>query len=157
MPQPRRTTSRRTTAKRTTARRTTARKTTARPSTKSSQDKAIERFNKSLDAAQKALKDVRSTAGTGAKDLYSTFNKSLTQARRDSGKLAKNLQRDIQKGAKRTASAARGRPTATRRAASGRAATRRSTSGRSTARRATSGRSTARRSTSGRSSSRRSR
>jgi hypothetical protein len=138
MPQPRRTTSRRTTS--------------------ASQKRRVERFNKSLDAAQKALKDLRSDVGTGAKDVYSNLSKSLTQARRDGGKLARNLQRDVQQGAKRTASAARGRTaggtsrrTTTRRASSGRSTTRRSTSGRSTARR-----STARRSSSGRSSSRRS-
>jgi hypothetical protein len=129
------------------------RRTRSRRSTSSSQKRTLDRFNKSLDAAQKALKDVRSDVGTGAKDLYSNFSKSLTQARRDSGKLAKNLQRDVQTGAKRTASAARGRTaggtsrrTTRRRASSGRSTTRRSTSGRSTARRSTSGRSRSRRS-----------
>jgi hypothetical protein len=151
MPQPRRTTSRRTTARRTTARRSPARRTTARRSTSASQNKAIERFNKSLDQAQKALKDLRSDVGTGGKDLYSNFSKALTQARRDSGKLARNLQRDLQKGAKRTASAARGRAVAGGRSTTRKTTTRRATSGRSTARRSTARRSTARRSSTRRS------
>jgi hypothetical protein len=107
-------------------------------------------MNKSLDAALQTLKDMRKDVGTGAKDHYSNLSKSLRQARSDSGKLGRRLQRDLQKGASRTASAARGKSTGTR------PTTGRSTTRRTTTRRATTRRATTRRSTSGRSSSRRS-
>ena len=54
---------------------------------------------KSLDAAQEALADLRKgtgrDVGQGARDLYSDLRTFVSSARRDTGKLAKALQRDF--------------------------------------------------------------
>lgn len=54
---------------------------------------------KSLDAAQEALAELRKgtgrDVGQGARDLYSDLRTFVSSARRDTGKLAKALQRDF--------------------------------------------------------------
>jgi hypothetical protein len=80
---------------------------------------ALTRLNRSLDAAQEALaelrKDTGRDVGQGARDLYKDLRTFVTSARRDSGKLAKALQRDFEQAQKRLAGApaARARTAAT--------------------------------------------
>ena len=132
---------------------------------------AIQRLNKSLDAAQDALaalrKDVSRGVGAGSRDLHKNLQRFITEARRDSGRLSKAIERDVQglqkrisrssptKASPRAGSRRKvaGRSTAKR--TTSRTATRRKAAGRSTARRTTAGRPTARRTTAGRSTARR--
>ena len=80
---------------------------------------ALRRLNRSLDAAQEALaelrKDTGRDVGQGARDLYKDLRGFVTSARRDSGKLAKALQRDFEQAQKRLTGvpASRARTTAT--------------------------------------------
>jgi hypothetical protein len=75
---------------------------------------ALKRLNRSLDAAQEALgelrKDTGRDVGQGARDLYKDLRTFVTSARRDSGKLAKALQRDFEQAQKRLAGAPAGKP-----------------------------------------------
>ena len=99
---------------------------------------ALKRLNRSLDAAQEALaelrKDTGRDVGQGARDLYKDLRAFVTSARRDSGKLTKALQRDFEQAQKRLAGApaARSRAAATpsrrRRAQAGAARSTRKTS-----------------------------
>ena len=61
----------------------------------------------SLDAAQEALAELRKGAGRdvgqGARDLYSDLRTFVSSARRDTGKLAKALQRDLTQAQKQLA------------------------------------------------------
>ncbi len=62
---------------------------------------------KSLDAAQEALAELRKgtgrDVGQGARDLYSDLRTFVSSARRDTGKLAKALQRDFTQAQKQLA------------------------------------------------------
>jgi len=66
---------------------------------------ALKRLNRSLDAAQDALgelgKDTGRDVGHGARDLYKDVRTFVSSARRDTGKLAKALQRDFEQAQKR--------------------------------------------------------
>ena len=66
---------------------------------------ALRRLNRSLDGAEEALaklrKDTGRGVGQGARDLYEDLQTFVTSARRDSGKLAKALQRDFEQAQKR--------------------------------------------------------
>ena len=61
----------------------------------------------SLDAAQEALAELRKGAGRdvgqGARDLYSDLRTFVSSTRRDTGKLAKALQRDFTQAQKQLA------------------------------------------------------
>ena len=100
---------------------------------------AVARLNKSLDAAQDALaalrNDVSKDVSTGARGLYKDVQKFVKDARRDSGRLGKALQRDIEKAQKRIAPAPRAKSSAKR---SSRAGAPRKAAARSTAKRTTS-------------------
>jgi len=80
---------------------------------------ALKRLTTSLDAAQDALaelrKDTGRDVGQGARDLYRDLRTFVSTARRDTGKLAKALQRDFEQAQKRVAGtpATRSRTTAT--------------------------------------------
>jgi hypothetical protein len=80
---------------------------------------ALKRLTRSLDAAQEALvelrKDTGRDVGQGARDLYKDLRAFVSSARRDSGKLAKALQRDFEQAQKQLAGTppARSRSTAT--------------------------------------------
>jgi hypothetical protein len=80
---------------------------------------ALKRLTTSLDAAQDALVELRKDAGRdvgqGARDLYRDLRTFVSSARRDSGKLAKALQRDFEQAQKRVAGTptTRSRTTAT--------------------------------------------
>jgi exonuclease VII small subunit len=125
------------------------RSTSTRSSSRFKQPAALKRLTTSLDTAQKAIADLRKEGGRdvgkGATDLYGDLRTFVSNARRDSNKLAKALQREFDQAQKQLAKAAKGQ----------RATTGRSTSSRSTSKRGTSSRSTTSRSTSGRSTSRR--
>ena len=62
---------------------------------------------KSLEAAQEALAELRKgtgrDVGEGARDLYSDLRTFVSSARRDTGKLAKALQRDLTQAQKQLA------------------------------------------------------
>lgn len=128
---------------------------------------AMKQLSTSLDAANKALAELRKDASRdvsgGAHDIYSGLRTFVTSARKDSNKLAKALQRDFEQAQKQLAKAtasARSRSSG-RQAGSGASSSRSSSSGgssargtakRSTAKRSTAKRSTAKRSTGGRGS-----
>jgi hypothetical protein len=99
-------------AKKTTTRRTAAGR--KRPSAKRGSAKepaALRRLNKSLESASDALnalrKDVGKDVGGGAQDLYKGLQKFVKDARRDSGKLSKTLQREFAQLEKRIADASK--------------------------------------------------
>jgi hypothetical protein len=85
---------------------------TAKKSTRSSsraratfkEPAALKRLHSSLDAAQKALGELREHAGRDAaqstRDLQKDLRAFLSSARRDSGKLSKALARDFQRAQK---------------------------------------------------------
>jgi len=66
---------------------------------------ALKRLNRSLDAAQDALVELRTDTGRdvgqGARDLYKDVRTFVSSARRDTSKLAKALQRDFEQAQKR--------------------------------------------------------
>jgi hypothetical protein len=87
---------------------------------------ALKRLSKSLDAASTAMTELRKHTGRdvskGARDVYKDVQGFVSNARRDTGKLAKALARDFQQaqkqvaastgGARSTTSTARSRPKA---------------------------------------------
>jgi hypothetical protein len=121
------------------AKKSASRKGTRR--TASKEPAALRRLNKSLDSAQDALaalsREVGKDVSGGARDLHKNLQKFIKEARRDSGKLSRALQRDIERLQKRLASSSSGR-------ASTRSAGRKAP-GRSTAKKATARRTTAKR------------
>ena len=80
---------------------------------------ALKRLSKSLDAAYNALAELRTATGRdvsqAAHDVYEDVRTLITDARRDTGKLAKALQRDFERAQKRLggAPATRSRAAAT--------------------------------------------
>jgi hypothetical protein len=70
---------------------------------------ALKRLDKSLESAQQALTELGKHTGRdvsqGARDLYKDLRSFVSSARRDSGKLAKALQRDFERAQKQLADA----------------------------------------------------
>ena len=68
---------------------------------------ALKWLSSSLDAAQQALVELREDAGRdlsqGARDLHKDLRAFISSARRDTGKLAKALQRDFEHAQKQLA------------------------------------------------------
>jgi hypothetical protein len=98
---------------------------------------ALKRLDKSLDSAQKALRELGKDTGRdvsqGARDLYADLRTFVSSARRDTGKLAKALQRDFDRAQKQlarrpAAGGARPRAATTSRRSAPRAAGKRSPS-----------------------------
>jgi hypothetical protein len=121
---------------------------------------ALKRLSTSLDTAHQALTELRKGStrevGKGSSDLYADLRTFVSNARRDSNKLAKALQKEFDAAQKQLAKAtpsARGGSRASTRKSSSRATTSRTSSARSAASRASSGASSAKRSTSKRSAS----
>jgi hypothetical protein len=90
--------------------RTTA---TARP------PRALNRLEKSIDAAQAALKDLRTELGRGRRDLVKDLDKTLTDARKNLRSLSRTVVKDVDKLQKaattrKRPAAARGRRTSAR-------------------------------------------
>lgn len=69
---------------------------------------ALKRLNKSLDAAQDALSELRKDSGRGAQDLYKDLRGFVSNARRDTGKLGKALAKDFEQAQKRITQSATG-------------------------------------------------
>jgi hypothetical protein len=124
-------------AKKAASRRSSAKR--KRPASK--EPAAIKRLNKSLDTAQDALvalrKDLGRDVGAGGRDLYKNLERFVRDARRDSGKLSKALERDVEQLQKRLAGSSKTK-------SSSRKGTRRKAAGRSTAKRTTASRSASR-------------
>jgi hypothetical protein len=105
-----------------------ARKSTTSSSRRSAKFKepaALKRLNSSLDAAQKALSDLRANAGRdaakGTRNLHKGLGKFVSDARRDSGKFATALKRDFETAQKTaTAPVRRSRTSGTSKSASAR-------------------------------------
>jgi hypothetical protein len=80
---------------------------------------ALKKLNQSLEAAQKALTELRQHAGgKSSKSLHTGVGKFVASAKRDSVKLTTALKRDFAEAQKTAASAARTARTTARRATS---------------------------------------
>ena len=100
-----RSTSRRS-AGRSTSRRSSA---SSRGSARFKEPTAVKQLNRSLEAAQKAINDLRKQAGrdagAGTRSLHQDLRKFVTNAKRDSGKLSTALKRDFDQAQKTIATA----------------------------------------------------
>jgi DNA-binding SARP family transcriptional activator len=110
---------------------------------------ALANLNKSIDSAEKALAQLSKHGGSqSARDVYKGLKKFVTTARRDSGKFAKAIQRDVEQAQKTVAKSsrsARARATSAARSRTTAAKSTRTTAAKSTAAKST--RSTAAKST----------
>jgi hypothetical protein len=68
---------------------------------------ALKKLNRSLDAAQQALSELRKDSSKGAGDVYKDLRGFVSSARRDTGKLGKALAKDFEAAQKRVSKAAR--------------------------------------------------
>jgi hypothetical protein len=110
-------------ARRSTSRgRSTAAKKTARPRTTTRQPRALSRLEKSIQAAEAALKDLRTELGQGGRDLVKDLDQTLKDSRKNLRSLSSTIVKDLGKLQKAAttgrASASRGQPAGTRQAAS---------------------------------------
>ena len=88
---------------------------------------ALGRLSDSIDAAQAALKDLRSEMSRGSRELLRDVDKTLRDARKNLGRTRRRIAKDLDQ----VQQAARGKRTTTaRRSSSSRGATRRRSSGR---------------------------
>ena len=89
---------------------------------------ALGRLNDSIDAAQAALKDLRSEMSRGSRDLLKDLDKTLRDARKNLGRTSRRIAKDLDE----VQQAARGKRTTTaQRASSSRRTTRRRSAARS--------------------------
>jgi DNA-binding protein HU-beta len=132
-----------------TPKKTSSRTAASRRRSSGKEPAALKRLNKSLDTADAALNALRKDVQSGAGDAYKNLRQMVRNARRDSGKLGKAIQKDLDQLQKALAQAQRG---ATRGRAGGRSTAARSTARRSTGTRTAAKRTTARRSPAKRSS-----
>jgi predicted nucleic acid-binding Zn-ribbon protein len=90
---------------------------------------ALGRLNDSIDAAQAALKDLRSEMSRGSRELLKDLDKTLRDARKNLGRTRRRIAKDLDE----VQQAARGKRTTTARTASSRRGTTpRRSAGRST-------------------------
>lgn len=84
-------------------------RSSSRRSTTFKEPAALKRLNRSIDAAQNALGELRSHAGRDAaektRNLHKGLGQFLSDARRDSGKFTTALKRDFEKAQKAAAGA----------------------------------------------------
>jgi ABC-type transporter Mla subunit MlaD len=81
---------------------------------------ALGRLNDSIEAAQAALKDLRSEMSRGSRELLKDIDKTLRDARKNLGRTSRRIAKDLEE----VQQAARGkRTTTTRRASSSRGTT----------------------------------
>jgi len=59
--------------------------------------RALNRLEKSIDAAQAALKDLRTELGRGRRDLVKDLDKTLTDARKNARSLSRTVTKDLGK------------------------------------------------------------
>ena len=122
MPQARRSTTKKT------ARRSPAKKTARRsPARKSSQPRALSRLEKSIDAAQGALKELRTELGRGGRDLLKDLEKTLGDSRKSLRSLRNTVTRDFEK-LQKAASPRRAKKTARKRTGARKATTKKARS-----------------------------
>jgi ABC-type transporter Mla subunit MlaD len=88
---------------------------------------ALGRLNDSIEAAQAALKDLRSEMSRGSRELLKDVDKTLRDARKNLRRTSRRIAKDLDE----VQQAARGKRTTTARASSSRGTTRRSSAGRS--------------------------
>jgi ABC-type transporter Mla subunit MlaD len=89
---------------------------------------ALARLNDSIEAAQAALKDLRSEMSRGSRELLKDVDKTLRDARKNLGRASRRIAKDLDE----VQQAARGKRTTTaRRASSRRGTTQRRSAGRS--------------------------
>ena len=85
------------------ARRSTARsrsagaRSTSRSTTTTRGPRALDRLAKSIDAAEGALKDLRSELGRGGRDLVKDLDKTLRDSRKNLRSLSRTVAKDIGK------------------------------------------------------------
>lgn len=91
---------------------------------------ALDRLNDSIDAAQAALKDLRSEMSRGSRVLLKDVDKTLRDARRNVRRVSRTVVKDLEQ----VEQAARGRRPRARRTTTTRPAARKTTAKRSTAR-----------------------
>ena len=95
-----------------------ARKPAARRTPKFKEPAALGRFNKSIQAAEKSLAELRQHAGResgqASRALYKDLQTFVSSARRDGGKFAKELAKDFSQAQKQVASTAARRPSSAR-------------------------------------------
>jgi hypothetical protein len=93
--------------------------------------RALNRLEKSIDAAQSALKDLRTELGRGGRDLAKDLDKTLADARKNLRSLSRTVAKEldqIQKAATgRRPAAPRARSAAARKTTPKRASTRKTT------------------------------
>ena len=80
---------------------------------------ALGRLNDSIDAAQAALKDLRSEMSRGSRELLKDLDKTLRDARKNLGRTRRRIAKDLDE----VQQAARGKRTTTARTASSRRGT----------------------------------
>ena len=89
---------------------------------------ALGRLNDSIEAAQAALKELRSEMSRGSRELLKDVDKTLRDARKNLGRTSRRIAKDLDE----VQQAARGKRTTTaRRASSSRGTARRRSTGRS--------------------------
>ena len=59
--------------------------------------RALNRLEKSIDAAQGALKDLQTELGRGGRDLVKDLDKTLTDARKNMRSLSRTVAKDLEK------------------------------------------------------------
>jgi len=85
-------------ARRSTARsKSTAARSTPRSRTTTRGPRALDRLAKSIDAAEGALKDLRSELGRGGRDLVKDLDKTLRDSRKNLRSLSRTVAKDLGK------------------------------------------------------------
>ena len=74
----------------------TASKTTRKSGSRSAGDKALERLNDSIDAAQAALKDVRKEMSRGSRELLKDVESTLRDARKNLRSVSRHVSKDLE-------------------------------------------------------------
>lgn len=59
------------------------------------QNKAVDRLNEALEAAEKAAKALREDIGAGGRDLLRDVDRLISAARRDAAKLTQSVRGDL--------------------------------------------------------------
>jgi ABC-type transporter Mla subunit MlaD len=67
-----------------------------RKTTRGAGDKALERLNDSIDAAQAALKDVRSEMSRGSRELLKDLDTTLKDARKNLRRVSRRVVKDLE-------------------------------------------------------------
>jgi predicted nucleic acid-binding Zn-ribbon protein len=86
---------------------------------------ALGRLNDSIEAAQAALKDLRSEMSRGSRDLLKDLDKTLRDARKNLGRTRRRISKDldeVQQAARGKRTTTARRPSTTRRRSAGRSA-----------------------------------